>query len=323
MIIPRSWRIILALTVATAFLCGVANAANRTWDTATGDGGTITDGSGTWTTANAWNTGAGNATWSSATPDTAIIGGGTLGSAGTITVGTVTVAGITFNTPNGGGSYTLQSGTITPTNPSTTFTADADVTFASTVTISIPSSQQATNLILSGTATNALINGPINDSSAGSKNLSLDKQGAGTWLLSGTNTYHGTTTVDAGTLKLSGTGSFTQTSGVVLNGGTFCLASSAADQIVNTANFTMNGGTLQLGAAGINETVGTLSLTASSVIDFGSLGGEINFATGSPAWSGGTLLNVYNWTNGTDHLFFGSTSGGLIAGNVSQIRLFT
>lgn len=72
------------------------------------------------------------------------------------------------------------------------------------------------------------------------------KNGAGTWTLSGANSYTGGTTVSNGTLQLSGSGTLGPTSG----------------------SLTVNGGTLNLG--GTNQTVGALN---------GS-GGAINSSTG-------------------------------------------
>jgi hypothetical protein len=85
---------------------------------------------------------------------------------------------------------------------------------------------------------------------------------------------------------------------------------------------TLSGGTIQLNS-GLTETLGTLSLTSTSTIDFQNLGGTVNFAATSSAWTSGTILNVYNWTQGTDHLFFGSSASGLAAGDLAEIRLWT
>lgn len=63
------------------------------------------------------------------------------------------------------------------------------------------------SLTLSGTNTNAnTISAAIRDNSA-SGAVSLVKSGAGLWLLSGTNTYTGTTTISQGVLAVAGTAS--------------------------------------------------------------------------------------------------------------------
>lgn len=96
--------LLLSVTILTA---GTVQA--WTWDIATGDGSGITDGSGTWGAANMWNNGSANTTW--ADWNDAVIGGGTNGSAGTITMAAqVNATHITFNTPNGGGFYTINGG---------------------------------------------------------------------------------------------------------------------------------------------------------------------------------------------------------------------
>lgn len=167
------------LTIAASSLLAMssAHAADAlTWDTAPGTVGsgdsTVTGGAGTWSTDTAngnWTTdaGANNIAWDNTANanDTAIFGG----TAGAITLGTnITVGGLTFNTNN----YSILAG--------------------NTLTISGASAP----IISAGTSITATIASDI----AGDDGL--NKTGAGTLILSGTNnTYSGTTTLTAGTLQ--------------------------------------------------------------------------------------------------------------------------
>ena len=76
---------------------------------------------------------------------------------------------------------------------------------------------QTRTLVLTGTNTGSnTIAAVIGNNGAavnGNSAVSVTKNGTGSWTLSGTNTYTGTTTISAGTLVLSGSGSINNTSG--------------------------------------------------------------------------------------------------------------
>ena len=136
--------------------------------------------------------------------------------------------------------------------------------------------------ILTLTGTNAAANtlaASIGDNGGAT---SLTKSGAGAWTLSGANTYSGVTTLSAGTLALSGSGT--------LGNGTSAL--------------TISGGTLNLGTLSLS--VGAVSLTGAATLTNGTLTGTgysdahasgtatisagLAGSTGLTVTGGGTLL---------------------------------
>ena len=157
---------------------------------------------------------------------------------------------------------------------------------------------------------------------SGAKNVST----TGTVTFLGANTFSGTTTVSSGTLTLGTGGSLSNTTNVtVSSGGTLLLSGTNNSKINNSASVTLAGGTLSLGgSSSLSETVGALTLSSSSTIDFGTLAGgnTLSFANSSGAsWTG--TLKVYNWTQGTDHLFFGSTDSGLTSTQLGDILFYS
>jgi autotransporter-associated beta strand protein len=120
---------------------------------------------------------------------------------------------------------------------------------------------------------------------------SLTKNGTGTWILSGANTYTGATTINAGTLQIgngSSTGSLSASSAITNNGtlvfnrsGTVTQGTDFANGISGTGNLTQAGsGTLALGGTNTYTGLTTISagnLSISSVSALGSTSG-INLA---------------------------------------------
>ena len=132
---------------------------------------------------------------------------------------------------------------------------------------------------------------------------------------------------DSGTVALASGASLTSTNKIDINAGTLLLnVAGSTDLIADTTNIQMSGSGAGASiakfafgnASGVTETVGTLTLAANSVIDFGTAatGNTLKFTGVSSL--GGFTLQVWNYTPGVDHLFFGTSSTGSgLAGTVS------
>ncbi|MHA3772353.1 beta strand repeat-containing protein [Verrucomicrobiota bacterium sgz303538] len=146
----------------------------------------------------------------------------------------------------------------------------------------------------------------------------LTKIGAGTLNLSAANTYIGETTVNAGTLVVSG--SLGGTTAVRVNSGALQLG---ANNVLNdAATVTLGGGTLS--TVGFDDNVGALTLSVSSTINLGAGDSVVHFADSSAAaWNG--TLSISNWSGslsggGTDQVFFGSSAAGLTVAQIAAIQ---
>jgi autotransporter-associated beta strand protein len=201
----------------------------------------------------------------------------------------------------GGGSI-LNNGSGTLTLTGTLIIADTAATVARTLTL--------------GGSNNGVISGAIADNNTvGGGTVGITKTDAGTWTLSGNNTYTGGTTVSAGTLLVNNTvGSGTGTSTVTVNtGGTLGGNGSISGDVTVNAGGTFAPGT----SAGLLE-VGSLSLAGDSEFEIdgltrGVVGGyDAADVTGALTY-GGTLSLVFSNTfaNGSNfNLFdFSSQSG--------------
>ena len=170
----------------------------------------------------------------------------------------------------------------------------APITIAGTVrqvTGNTGASSTDNNLYLGGTTSNNLISGSIHDAADYPSNpaatpLNLYKGESGEWILSGTNSYSGSTTVNAGTLVISG--------------------GSASRCLPDGANLTINGtGVLRLNT-GVKESVGSLTLgsTPQSIGSYGSslsgadytnnvyFAGSGRLYVGVPIPAAGTVLKI-------------------------------
>jgi autotransporter-associated beta strand protein len=88
-----------------------------------------------------------------------------------------------------------------------------------------------TLVLLGDSASAARITGPVYNSTG---TLAIRKEGSGTWVLAGSNTFSGGLTVDAGTLGLDSTNACGTVSQITLNGGTLAVNHAAADGFTAT-----------------------------------------------------------------------------------------
>lgn len=191
--------------------------------------------------------------------------GGTLASSNGTTINrTMTLLG------NAGLSNITSGGTLTQSGANRTLSLD-NATQSGTVNLSNNNTGRTLTVQVDGGE--STISGVIQN--GGTSAGSLTKIGNGVLTLSGVNIYSGTTTVNAGTLRL---------------GGNDRLASGP---------LTLAGGTLDLN--NFSEKVGDLSFSNGGTIDFGTGANGNTFVFGNVASASG-ILTILNWDSNVDVL---------------------
>ncbi len=214
-----------------------------------------------------WNTTAdGSTTW----PTSWVAGATAHFSAGTDATGaySVTVSGTqqVADIYVDQGSPTISGGTLNFVNPSATFA----VASGSVATVSA-------SLTGAGTA--------------------LNKTGAGTLVLAGSDTYAGATNINAGTLQLGAGNVLPGTAVTVAAGANFNLNnySTTVGSLAGAGQLTLGGGTLTVGTDNTSTTfagsfaggdTGTFAKTGSGTL---TLGADVSLSGGNLTLSGGTL----------------------------------
>jgi autotransporter-associated beta strand protein len=209
---------ILSACLVLGALSG-AQAASLSWDQ---NGGGTLGGDGTWdlTSTNWWD-GSSDVAWSDTTGSSDL--GIFDGTAGTVTIGTdLGALGLVFNaigyTLSGPGTLTLGTGGI-----------DASALTGGTTTIGAPVSLAAAQTWAVGTDASLSVSGGIGGTGA------LTKSGEGSLQFNSANTYSGGTTLNAGSLILSGTTASAGTGALTLAGGNL-IKTGPANQALTTSN---------------------------------------------------------------------------------------
>ena len=305
---------LIAVTTGVIIVPTALHAASLNWDTAAGDGTTLTGGAGTWDTSSTnWNLAGANIAWVNANKDLAVFSGTT----GTVTLGSdITASGITLSS-----GYTIAGGGFTLTLDNGAGTAVIRKDASGTISANLASSGAVSitgNSNLSLTGTNTGLTGTV--SLSGPNTVTLGNSSAlGTAAV----------TIAAGSQPAMGFGgAFTLNNAVTLGSGS-SLWTAGSNPLVfgNNVSLAGNAGmtlwnqsariTGTLGLAGNNFTVaqsgtGTRTLTLAGPVT-GTGGIVMNAAnnktlilsnTDAPnTYSGGTTI-----TAGTVSLGTGGTS---------------
>jgi len=333
------------LSIACTFT-GAANAASAIWLSSPTSSDWVTSvGVNNWSTGN--NTFPGSisvvtnldtATFNTASTQTAI----------TINSASLNIKSLTFDTVNaaaytigstGGNSLLLTSGGAISMNAAVanTETVNAPLVLegaGATYTIQNNASDNtkllniggavsggtsgANVLTLRGSNTgNNTISGAISNGSA--TTLAVTKSEAGTWVLTGANTYTGNTTVNAGTLSLAHSGgTIADTAGVIVSGGTLDVAQDDTVGAVTISGGATISGTGTLNALSYNANsggtanilcnlTGTGNLTSSYTNEVIALSGNNSGWSGSIGATGSPLALLVGSKNalGTGAVYLG------------------
>ncbi len=248
-------------TIATGAITGSGDLIKN-------DGGSLTlSGASTYTGGTALNNGTLNADAATALGSgTVTLAGGTLASTNGTTIGnTITLTGDAAMSGIG------TTGTLTQSGANTTLGL-ADATLAN---VNLSNNNTGRTLTTEVTGTSA-ITGTI--ANGGSSAGNLTKTGAGELVLSGANTYTGTTTISEGTVTLGGNDRLHNASDLVLGAG---------------ASLNLNG---------YSERIDNLTGGDGASINFGAPGGANTFLFDTYTAPSSGVLVINNWEQGTDAL---------------------
>ena len=193
------------------------------------------------------------------------------------------------------------------------------INFANTTALGGASSAKTFTLRGSNTGLN-IIAGIIDNGSGSTR--ALTKLDRGQWVLTNNNTFTGSTTVNAGTLKLDASlnaaitpanGIIASTSALTLGGGTLSITGATgatAQTFASTAltTNTMSTVTASAGAGGLTVNLGAITRDASSGLNISLTSSPtLSYSVGATGWASNNGLNVSATTgaafmtlNGTD-----------------------
>jgi len=173
----------------------------------------------------------------------------------------------------------------------------------------VTNSTTAATLTLSGSGTYAYGDGSTNNSGIITGPIGLIKTGSGTQTLGDTNTYTGNTTVNSGTLALSGAGLINKTPAITVAAGATVDVSGRTD------------GTLALSSGqllnGFGTVKGMLTVTSLSTVAPGSAAGLGVLTVTANTTLGGTNVMKLNRTSGTNDVL--SVGGSLTYGGMLNV----
>jgi fibronectin-binding autotransporter adhesin len=196
-----------------------------------------------------------------------------LGAGTSLTLGqnSATAGTLRFTGASGGSSnraLLLNNGTTGGAGVIENTVSGQTLTLSGPITTNAPASSSTLTLAGAG-------DGVLSGSIASAPALNLSKSGAGTWTVSGTNTYTGNTTVTAGTLNVTGslTGNTTTS--------TLALGTAATNTVVNVSNdmtlFAVTGANIAGSNTVYNQTAGIVNVYKSGVGSSGSFVSNIGY----------------------------------------------
>lgn len=172
-----------------------------------------------------------------------------------------------------------------------------------------------TNTIVADAVANTVISGVISGPG------DLVKTGSTKLVLSGANTYTGTTTISNGVLDIATGGQLG--SGAIINNSLLTVSTSQDVTLTNvsgTGSIT-KGGTGQLTLAGTNTTTGTVTVGTGDLVVTGSFAGNLVVSGSSALTVSGSVGGNVNLVSGADFALSGSVSGSTALTSGSTLTL--
>lgn len=223
----------------------------------------------------------------------------------------VTASGTTIVNLTGGNGYSLSAPNVIMGTGNNGSVLLNPTTANFRVGNSSASAASLKTLILGGTSSGNVVTGTISN---GSGTVSVTKSDVGTWTLSGTSTYTGATTINAGTLVVgvSGSGAITAST-VNVNAGTL----AGTGRILSSGTVGDNSGSADAIIAPGNNGIGTLSTGSLSFLSDAQFKFELN----SNSIPTADQLNVTGAVAINSSAVFSFTDLG--AGTIAQNTVFT